>query len=168
PNTKITKQIVIDNRGNVPVTFGHPGGIALDDERGECRVTRATYDILGRELDDVVQRAPKRDDGNSDGDDGNGDGDSLFPGLTFERAFGEWVRQGHHHLSTTGPLGVRCASGVTTIPPGEERAIDLTFRVPSGLDQHTRFVGVYPFYDADLVFVIVPSPKGEQPDDNDT
>ncbi len=165
PFSKITMPVVIDNRSPVPVPGGHPGGIALDDERGECRVTRATYDVLGRELDVVAEAkaafdsaAERRGDAQDDDED---DEEPLPPQLSLERTMAEWVRQGHHHLSTTGPLGVRNASGVTTIPAGGEAAIDLTFRVPSGLDQHTRYVGVYPFYDADLVFVIVPSPNDD-------
>jgi hypothetical protein len=153
PGEKITKRILVHNRGNVTVRMGHPGGIALDDERAECRVTRATYDVLGRELE---ARTAAADERGADDDDAAEAPDAA---LTIERALGEWVKQGKQHLASVGPLGVRNAGGVTAIEGGEEVAVDLVFRVPAGLDQHTRYIGVYPFYDTDLAFVIVPGPR---------
>lgn len=146
-----TKRILVTNRGNVPVLIGHPGGIALDDERGECRVTRATYEALGSELqarhDDSDEPEP--------------------PHLTFERAFGEWVQQGREHLAAMGVLGVRVKGGPVTVGAGEQAAIDLTFRIPKGLDQHTRYIGVFPLYDTDLSFVVVPGFDSSIPEEDD-
>lgn len=163
PGTRVAKQILVTNRGNVPITVGHPGGIALDDQRAECRVTRATYEALGRALEEAVERS-ERDDG---GDQRNR-GDVEGPVLSLERALGEWVRQGRNHLAETGVLGVRVTGGPVVVPPGAQVPIDLAFRVPKGLDQHTRYVGVYPLYDTDLSFVIVPGSTNGNDDSDDS
>ena len=149
PRSRPVKRILVTNRGNVPVTVGHPGGIALDDERGECRVTRATYEALGRELH------ARTDDA----------GRPESPHLTFERAFGEWVQQGRDHLASMGVLGVRVRGGPVVVEPGVQAVVELAFRIPAGLDQHTRYIGSFPLYDADLTFVIVPGSDTSEEDD---
>ncbi len=159
PGGGITKRIIVTNRGNVPITVGHPGGIALDDERGECRVTRATYEALGRALEAEQQASNGRHDRRT--------GDIDGPVLSFERAFGEWVRQGRAHLADMGVLGVRNKGGPTTVAPGEQQTIELSFRVPKGLDQHTRYIGIYPLYDTDISFVIVPGPGNDDRSEED-
>jgi hypothetical protein len=152
PGKRITKRVLVSNRGNVPVTVGHPGGIALDDQRGECRVTRATYEALGRALELDLSKPDAELAGARKA------GDVEGPVLSIERALGEWVRQGREHLAAMGVLGVRNVDGTTEIAPGTQEAVRFAFRIPKGLDQHTRYVGVYPLYDADISFVIVPGP----------
>lgn len=149
PGSRPTKRVLVTNRSNVPVTVGQPGGIALDDERGECRVTRATYEALGSELSEAENGAR---------------GDDFEPGLTFERAFGEWVKQGRNHLASMGVLGVRNADQCTVIAAGDQASVTFRFRIPKNLDQHSRYIGSYPIYNTDLAFIIVPGggSKGDE------
>ncbi len=162
PGTRITKRVLVTNRGNVPITVGHPGGIALDDERGECRVTRATYEALGQALDAARAKPDEHDEKES-----RRAADVEGPVLSLERAIGEWVTQGRDHLKAMGVLGVRNVGGATTVEPGAQEPVEFVFRIPKGLDQHTRYIGSFPLYDTDMAFVIVPGMSADDRSEED-
>lgn len=46
PGETLTKQVVLENRGNVPLTIAEIGPIALDDELFECHALRATAKVV--------------------------------------------------------------------------------------------------------------------------
>ena len=112
-------------------------------------VMNAFYDNLPPEIEEITKRLGWSEEEVDELRDESRDAwDMLFEGM--------------------GMLGVRNTNGITEIAPGTQVAITFAFRVPKGLDQHTRYVGVYPLYDADISFVIVPGPgqANGQEDDN--
>lgn len=131
PGTTHEKSVFLTNQGNVPVTVGEPGAIVLDDERLWCRVLRtwgSAIDARGAEA------------------------------LTLGEVAGEFLRSGDAVLDAIPPLRVRSISGPTTVNPGVTETIAFGIEVPPGLDQHTRYVGVYPIYTSDLTLMVVPGP----------
>jgi hypothetical protein len=147
PGTRLTKRVLVTNRGNVPIRVGSPGGIVLDDERWDCRIARATVDAVGRALEPPAR--PRRT---------GGEGEPTPPpaALRPEEALAELFRQGRRHFDSVGHLVARNTAGTTVVEPGAQEVVELTIRVPDGLDQHTRYTGSFPVYDALLDIVIVP------------
>lgn len=122
-----SRTVLVTNRGNVPLLFSDPGAVVLDDERLMCRVLRATGQAVAE--DEI---------------------------LTLDKAVGEFFRQGHEILTAIRPLRVRIANGPISVPPLATTALDVSIDIPEGLDQHTRYIGSFPFYNADLGFMVVP------------
>lgn len=123
----IGKTVTVTNRGNVPLQFSDPGPVVLDDEKIMCRILRSA----GRKVaDDEV--------------------------LTLDKAVGEFFRQGHEILAGIRPLRVRITNGPVSVPPLVTAPLSLAIEVPEGLDQRTRYLGSFPFYNADLGFMVVP------------
>ena len=121
------KQLILSNRGNVPVGLGSIGAVPLDDELAECKTLRAT---LAAGLD----RAHSLDD--------------WLTGF---------LNQGKKHLDSVGMLWVEVEGAPLQVAPGATLTADLSIRVPDSLDPRSRYLGVAFLYDNNLRFEVVPT-----------
>jgi hypothetical protein len=129
----IRKRLTVSNTGNVPLTIGEVGPIALDDELLDCRTLRgAIKDLTSAEV-------------------------------SLEQIAGAVSRHANAALENAGILRVHNASGTQTVQSGATAIVDLEIRIPEHLDRHTRYFGFAPIYTENLSFLIVPgrtSPAG--------
>jgi hypothetical protein len=121
------KQLILSNRGNVPVGLGSIGAVPLDDELAECKTLRATL-AAGKD------RAHSLDD--------------WLTGF---------LNQGKKHLDSVGMLWVEVEDAPLQIAPGATVTAALNVRVPDSLDPRSRYLGVAFLYDNNLRFEVVPT-----------
>lgn len=135
PGSRSMKQIVVRNRGNVPLTIGSPGPVPLDEELIRCRTLRAT---LAEGYDKAV---------------------------TWEEWLTTFLREGKKSLDKAGMLWVQNREGEVAIEPGTARTVDFDVRQPDTNDPASRYVGVAFLYTADLTFAVLPSGylRGREP-----
>ena len=136
PGEKIAKQIVVTNRGNVPLTIGEIGAVLIEDEYTDCRTARAALAAAGDEI------------------------------KSLDDYYGQLATEYKALFEETGFLRVHNVSGVIELQPGEVRWIELEIRVPDGLDKRTRYYGRTAVYTADINFIVVPAPKIHEPEDD--
>jgi hypothetical protein len=127
PGVKILKQVVLANKGNVPLSIGDFGAVYLDDELLICRTLRAAAAAVG---------------------------DELRP---LEEYLATILLKAKTVAESSGILRVHSPAGQITLQPGETRLLDLEIRVPEGLDKRGRYRGVFALYTSSLSFVIVPT-----------
>lgn len=128
PGATFKKQIVVSNRGNVPLKVDEVAPVPLDDELLQCRILRAVAGAVNEKEEQ-----------------------------TFEGVLTEFARKSKLALAQSGILRVRNLAGSFTLAPGEVRSIELEFRLPDTLDKRTRYRAVLPIYTDDLVILIAPS-----------
>jgi hypothetical protein len=127
PGETITKRAVFTNSGNVALTIGDIGAVALDDVLRECRTNRAAIAAIG----DKVGK--------------------------LDEYIAELARQTKVALEQSGNLRVHLSEGELTLEPGEVRPVELSVRIPDSLDRRARYVGVAAIYNANLTFDVVPT-----------
>jgi hypothetical protein len=128
PGALVTKDVVLRNLSNVELTIEEISAVPLDDELAQCRILRAVAAVIGS-LDES-------------------DLDEILT---------EFAHQSQRVLEQAGILRVRNRAGRITLQPGEVRRIQLEIRLPESLERRTRYRGVLPIYNADLVISIVPA-----------
>jgi hypothetical protein len=124
----ISKQVVLHNRGNVPLEIDELSAIPLDDELLNCRILRGVAAAVDSEEETGL--------------------DSVLAAF---------ARQSRLALDQAGILRVRNRSGRLTLQPSEIRAVTLEFRLPESLEKRSRYRAILPIYTADLVIVIAPA-----------
>jgi hypothetical protein len=127
PDQKVTKQIVVRNLGNVPLTIGEIGAVYLDDDLQVCRTLRAAAASVD---------------------------DELRP---LEEYLARILLEAKHVAESSGILRIHNLEGRVVVQPGETRPMNLEIRVPGGLDRRGRYRGVAAIYTTNLSFVIVPT-----------
>lgn len=127
PGKRVTKTAVFTNAGNVPLTIGNLGPIALDDELIVCRTLRGTL----RDADDTV--------------------------TSPQQWLNAWLRQGKKHFEEMGLLWVEIQGAPIEIASGHSVAVTLSIRVPDTLDPRTRYSAVGFLYDEIIRFLIAPT-----------
>ncbi len=135
----VSKNIILTNEGNVPLTFVPIGKVALGEEL-----------MLRRSLSVTVAAAGEKE-ANPLG--------KIFADLVHQESKAV--------LGEAGTLMVVNASLV--LQPGESRQLGLEIHLPDNLSMNSRYIGRVPLYTSDLEFVVVPhsvrpakSPKPEK------
>ncbi len=132
PGEKITKRLLFDNRGNVPLVIGQIGAVLIEDEQVDCRASRAALK-------------------NREGKFASVDDYYVQLGIEYTQIFEE-----------TGFLRVLNREDEVTVAPGEVRAIEFEIRIPDRLDRRARYHGRAPLFTTDLAFMVVPAPRGRR------
>lgn len=128
---RITKRVVLTNEGNVALTIGGLGSVALGEEL-----------MLSFGLRASVAAADHKTRG-------------------LEELFAEIVRDDARALTRqVGSLEVSNPEAPVVLRPGEVRPLDLEIRLPENLEPNSRYRGRLPLYTADLEFVVVPVSGG--------
>lgn len=133
PGTRVSKQVVFTNLGNVPVSVGPTWQVQLDEENLDCRTGRAAVAAVG----DTVQ--------------------------SLDQYMAELLHQTKKALDETGVLRVRNTAGPFTLSPGEVRSVTLNMTVPRGLGKRSRYYGAVALYTSSLSFLVVPAPFHSEP-----
>lgn len=123
----VVKQVVLTNRGNVPLTIGELGRVPLGQEvmpRWSLQTTLAATGESPNELE------------------------ALFAEITGEEA--------QPTLKPAGFLEVYNTAGRVVLQPGQVCPLDLEICLPDALENNARYLGQLPLYTSDLHFVIVP------------
>ena len=128
----ISKQVVLHNRGNVPLEIDELSAIPLDDELLNCRILRGVAAAVDSEEK-----------------------------IDLDSVLAAFARHSRLALDQAGILRVRNRSGRLTLQPGEIRAVTLEFRLPESLEKRSRYRAILPIYTADLVIVIAPAFDGQ-------
>jgi hypothetical protein len=128
----IAKQVVLHNRGNVPLDIDELSAIPLDDELLNCRILRGVAAAVDGEAE-----------------------------TNLDTVLAAFARHSRAALDQAGILRVRNRSGKLTLQPGEIRSITLEFRLPETLEKRSRYRALLPIYTADLVIVIAPGFDGQ-------
>lgn len=126
PGERVRKQVVFRNAGNVPLTIGSIGAVALDDELIACRTIRSTLAGAGEDVN------------------------------TLNEWLSTYLREGSKHLARAGMIFVQNDDGEVILQPGEIRSIGMTIRLPDTLDQGAPYFATAFLYTANLIFAIVP------------
>ncbi|HLV33548.1 MAG TPA: hypothetical protein VKY59_00480 [Spirillospora sp.] len=137
PGGTVTRRIVIQNKGNVPLVIGEIGAVPLEDERLECRILRRVATAINTEA----------------------------KAADFEDHFRTAMAQIQGVIQQAGALRVHNNTGTVTIAPGGAQAIDLEIQLPESLDRRTRYTALVPIYSRNLMFEIAPI-LGDQPTKN--
>jgi hypothetical protein len=121
------KQVILSNRGNVPVRIGNIGAVVLDEELAACKTLRATL------------------------------AEGLDKARTLDEWLTSYLHQGKRQLDSAGMLWVDLDDAPLDLAPGDTAMVDLTVRVPDSLDPRSRYEGVAFLYDNNLRFEVVPT-----------
>lgn len=82
----------------------------------------------------------------------------------------QWTSRYFHkageHLERLGMLWVETEGGPVTVGPGESALVNLKVRVPN-LASGSRYIGIVPFYNANIEIVVVPETSHGQKDPGD-
>lgn len=127
PGKRVTKSAIFTNAGNVQLTIGNLGALALDDELIVCRTLRGT-------LRDADENA-----------------------MSPQQWLDAWLRQGKKHFEQMGLLWVDVEGAPIELACGHSVTVELRVRVPDTLDPRTRYVAVGFLYDENIRFVIAPT-----------
>jgi hypothetical protein len=140
----VSKRVVLTNEGNVALTIGELGSVALGEELMLSFGLRATVATTNRKT------------------------------RGLEELFAEIVRDDARAITRqVGSLEVSNPEAPVVLRPGEVRPLDLEIRLPENLETNSRYRGRLPLYTADLEFVVVPVAGGagsaaESPDPDST
>lgn len=129
PGATVEKQIFVRNNGNVPLVFADPGPVILETNFLECRTIR-----------DVVRKMDKKE-------------------TSLEQILCLAAEKLEELYDEGSSLKVRLQGKPITIAPGESEKIDLVITLPSKLKRPNRYTGSYTFYNAAIVFSVVPNIK---------
>ena len=127
--TRLEKTVVLRNAGNVSLTIGEIGPVALDEELLSCRTGRAAL---------------------ADLDDASASMDAYIAAV---------LRATKAAVAQIGVLRVHNARGTFELAPGDVVPLPLQITVPGKLISGARYIGVAPLYTADLTFLVVPAPE---------
>lgn len=130
PGTSVTKCIFVNNTGNIPLVFNNPGPIILESQFLECRVIR-----------DVVRKIDKDD-------------------ATLDKLIGLSSETLEELYAEAGVLKVRLVGDPIEIQPGTTEKLELNIGLPEGLKRPNRYSGTFRFYNASLLFTVIPTIKG--------
>jgi hypothetical protein len=122
------KRVILTNEGNVPLTIGPIGQVALGEELMLRRSVSATVAAAGEKEDRLVGK--------------------LFADLINEDAKAVLAAAGYLKVVNAGVV----------IQPGEVRLLSLEIHLPENLSPNRRYIGRVPLYTSDLEFVVVPLP----------
>jgi hypothetical protein len=128
PGATVTRQVILSNLGNVPITIEELAAIPLDDELLQCRLLRAVVAAIGDDEDQTI--------------------DSILT---------QFAHQGKSILAQAGLLRVRNRTGRLTLEPGQISPVELEFRLPSTIDKRTRYRALVPIFTSDLEVIIAPA-----------
>jgi hypothetical protein len=132
------KSLILTNEGNVPLTIGPIGPVALGEEL-----------MLRSSVSATVAAA--------------GEKEARSLGKLFTDLIGQEAKA---VLAAAGYLNVMNA--VLTLQPGEARVLSLEIHLPQDLSANSRYIGRVPLYTSDLEFIVVPrsghSDKPTKPD----
>ncbi|MBV7335259.1 hypothetical protein KFU94_44870 [Chloroflexi bacterium TSY] len=123
----VTKQIIFRNQGNVPLTIGQPGRVALGQE------VMLPRSLMGSVAPVDVQQERLR---------------SLFAEV-IDVGSSVIVKEARF-------LEVQNPSVPIDLSPGEVRAIPFKLTLPKQLEPNSRYLARLPFYNATLEFVVTP------------
>jgi hypothetical protein len=126
PGSRVHKTAVFHNAGNVALTIGSPGALALDEELLACRTIRAT-------LAEASETAE-----------------------TIEQWINAYLREGKKQLDRIGMIWVEKKGGELVLGPGETAQVELIVRLPDTLDPAARYFAAAFIYTANVHFTIVP------------
>jgi len=124
----VIKRVALTNEGNVPLTIGTIGQVALGEELMLRRSVSATVAAAGEKEDRSVGK--------------------LFGDLISQEAkavLGEAVY-------------MKVVNAGFVLQPGEVRLLSLEIHLPEKLAPNSRYIGRVPLYTSDLEFVVVPLP----------
>ena len=126
---RVTKTVILRNAGNVALTIGEIGPVALDEELLSCRTGRAALADLG-------------------------DDEASLDGYVAAV-----LRATKAAVADSGLLRVHNTRGSFELAPGEVVSLPLQITVPAKLTVGARYTGVAPLFTSDLTFLLVPAPK---------
>jgi len=126
---RVVKTVILRNAGNVPLTIGEIGAVALDEEQLSCRTGRVAL----ADLDDA---------------------DASLDGYVAAV-----LRATKAAVAQSGLLRVHNTLGTFVLAPGDVVSLPLEITVPTKLNAGARYSGAVPMFTADLAFLVVPAPK---------